>query len=261
VDGRADVSSTGLPATEAGEPLASLIGVYRRRNASSVAELVSVTLERGWPTAWWALDELEPDLARVTVGEGRGTRLSLLNELAGHVPQQGYLVVSDDDVIFTRGSLHSLVVLCDRARLDLAQPARSDDNSRFELNVAHAITRARRLSRVRLTTFVETGPLVVVGPSWRDRILPFPEERGMGWGVELDWHELWKGGCVLGIVDAVRVAHLGDPGSEYDATLEATRIHEELARRRYEGWKDLQRTVGIWRPWTKTPPWLRSGWA
>ena len=32
----------------------------------------------------------------------------------------------------------------------------------------------------------------------------------MGWGVELDWHELWKGGCVLGIVDDVRVAHVGD---------------------------------------------------
>ena len=83
----------------------------------------------------------------------------------------------------------------------------------------------------------------------------------MGWGVELDWHELWKGGCVLGIVDDVRVAHVGEPGSDYDAGLEATRIHEELARRRYEGWKDVQRTVGVWRPWTRTPPWLGSGWA
>ena len=117
-------------------------------------------------------------------------RLSLLNELARHVPDEGYVVVSDDDVVFTRGTLDALVVLCERARLDLAQPSRSDDNSRFEFNVAHAITRARRLSRVRLTTCVETGPLVVLGPRWRDRILPFPEERGMGWGVELDWHEL-----------------------------------------------------------------------
>lgn len=243
------------------EPFVSLIGVYRRPNVPYVGELVGVALERGWPTAWWALEVVEPELADVTVGVGQGTRLSLLNELAEHVPNHGYLVVSDDDVMFTRGNLDSLVALCDRARLDLAQPARSDDNVRFELNVAHAITRARRLSRVRLTTFVETGPLVVVGPRWRDRILPFPEERGMGWGVELDWHELWKGGCVLGIVDDVRIAHLGDPGSEYDAGVEAARIHEELARRRYEGWKDLQRTVGVWRPWTRTPPWLGNGWA
>ena len=81
----------------------------------------------------------------------------------------------------------------------------------------------------------------------------------MGWGVELDWHELWKGGCLLGIVDAVRVAHVGQPGSDYDAGGEAARIHEELARRRYEGWQDVQRTVSVWRPWAKTPPWLRNG--
>ena len=241
------------------DPLASLIGVYRRRNASYVAELVDMAVEQRWPTAWWALDAVEPELAHVTVGAGPGMRLSLLNELTRHVPAEGYVVVSDDDVVFTRGGLTVLVVLCDRACLDLAQPARSDDNSRFEFNVAHAITRARSLSRVRLTTFVETGPLIVVGPRWRNRIFPFPEERGMGWGVELNWHELWKGGCLLGIVDDVRVAHVGDPGSEYDAGLEATRIHEELASRRYEGWKDVQRTVGVWRPWTKTPPWLRNG--
>jgi hypothetical protein len=240
-------------------PAASLIGIYRSRNASYAAELVGAAVEHEWPTAWWALDRVEPELEHVTVGAGQGMRLSLFNELARHVPDEGYLVVSDDDVIFTQGTLTGLVVHCDRASLDLAQPARSDDNSRFEFNVAHTITQARRLSRIRLTTFVETGPLIVVGPRWRDRILPFPEERGMGWGVELDWHELWKAGCLLGIVDAVRVAHVGEPGSDYDAGAEAARIHEELARRRYEGWEDVQRTVGVWRPWTKTPPWLRNG--
>ena len=243
----------------AAEPLTSLIGVYRRRNAPYVAALVGVALAQRWPTAWWALDAVEPELADVTVGAGPGMRLALLNELTQHVPHEGYVVVSDDDVVFTRESIPALVALCEQAQLDLAQPARSDDNARFEFNVAHAITRARRLSRVRLTTFVETGPLIVVGPRWRDRILPFPEERGMGWGVELDWHELWKGGCLLGIVDDVRVMHAGEPGSDYDAGLEATRIHEELTRRRYEGWKHVQRTVGVWRPWMKTPPWLQNG--
>lgn len=240
-------------------PPASLIGVYRRRNAAYVAALVETAVEHGWPTAWWALDGVEPRLVHATVGEGPGMRLALLNELTAHVPDQGYVVVCDDDVAFTRGNLPALIVSCDRARLDLAQPARSDDNARFEFNVAHAITRARRLSRVRLTTFVETGPLVVVGPRWRRRILPFPEKREMGWGVEFDWYELWKGGCLLGIVDEVRVAHLGAPGSDYDAETEALRIHEELARRRYEGWKDVQRTVGVWRPWTRVPPWLEDG--
>ena len=245
--------------TRAVEPLVSLIGVYRRRNTSHVAALVDEALEQGWPTAWWALEAVEPELAHVTVDVGPGMRLSLLNRLGKHVPEQGYVVVADDDVVFTRGGLCALVALCERARLDLAQPARSDDNSRFEFNVAHAITRSRRLSRVRLTTFVETGPLVVVGPRWRHRILPFPESRGMGWGAELDWYELWKSGCLLGIVDDVRIAHVGEPGRDYDAGREAIRIHEELERRRYEGWKDVQRTVGVWRPWMRTPPWLGNG--
>ena len=153
----------------------------------------------------------------------------------------------------------ALVVLCERGLLDLAQPARSDGNAKFAFNVAHAITRARKLSRVRLTTFVETGPLIVVGPRWRNRIFPLPEARGMGWGVELDWYELWKGGCVLGIVDAVRVAHLGEPGSEYDAREAAARVHEELAHRRYGDWKEVQRTIDVWRPWAKHAPWLRRG--
>lgn len=248
-----------MPTRVSAMPPASLIGVYRRQNAAYVATLVEVAVEHRWRTAWWALDGAEPSLAHVTVGEGPGMRLALLNELTAYVPDEGYIVVSDDDVAFTQGSLPALVVLCDRARLDLAQPARSDGNLRFEFNVAHAITRPRRLSRVRLTTFVETGPLIVVGPRWRTRVLPFPESRGMGWGVELDWYELWKGGCRLGIVDAIRVAHHGEPGGEYDAGKEALRIHEELARRRYEGWKDVQRTVSVWRPWTRMPPWVEDG--
>ena len=71
----------------------------------------------------------------------------------------GWLVVADDDLVFTRGSLVSLLDVCRRAGFDLAQPARSDDNRMHEFNVAHEITRARNLSRARLTTFVEIGPL------------------------------------------------------------------------------------------------------
>ena len=243
----------------AAHPPGALIGVYRRRHAENVAALVAGAEAAGWPTAWWALDGTAPELAGITVGGGPGERLALLNELARRVPGDGYLVVADDDVAFTRGSIRELVSVCEDARFDLAQPARCDDNSRFDHNVAHAITRSRRLSRARLTTFVEVGPLFVVGPRWRGRIVPFPEERGMGWGLELEWYELWKEGCRLGVVDAVGVAHLGEPGSEYDVAAEVERIHEELARRRYAGWKDVERTLRVWRPWQRRPPWLAHG--
>lgn len=234
----------------------TLVGVYRSRNAIHVRRLVDQARRAGWTIAWWALDEPDDHLSDVTVGRGPGARLELLNQtVAATSSDSGWLVLSDDDVRFTCGDLVDLIDVCRRAQFDLAQPARSDDNSRFDFNVAHAITRARRRSVARLTTFVETGPLVVVGPRWRDRIVPLPAARGMGWGLELDWYELWKNGCLLGIVDAVRVAHVGEPGSDYDSTLEAERIHQELASRRYESWKDVQRTLGVWRPWRRTPPW------
>ena len=179
---------------------------------------------------------VEPELANVTVGRG-GMRFSLLNELAKHVADRGYLVVSDDDAVFTRGSLPALVALCERGASGSRPACALRRNSRFAFNVAHAITRARRLYRIRLTTFVETGPLVVVGPRWRDRNSSPPRSTRHGLGRAALTGTSSGRRCVLGIVDAVRVAHLGEQGSEYDAGEAAARVHEELAQRvrRLEG--------------------------
>jgi hypothetical protein len=252
---------SGLSAarSEHARPTAALVGIYRRRNAHHVREIVEVAREAGWNIAWWALDDVDDRLADDTVGVGSGTKLPLLNEVVSRAGiETGWLVVADDDVIFTHGDVVELVELCEQADLDLAQPARSDDNSRYEYNVAHAITLAQRWSRARTTTFVEVGPLFVVGPRWWDRIVPFPAGRDMGWGASLDWAELCEQGCRLGIIDAIRVAHNGQVGLEYDFDVQVTRIHEELTDRGLAGWKDVQRTLEVWRPWQSVPPWLRS---
>jgi len=234
-------------------PPASLVGIYRSRNAARVRRLVEPALVAGWSVAWWALDNVADDLAHVTVGSGHGAKLPLVNELLRRSGSLGeWLVVSDDDVAFERGDVVGLVSLCARARLDLAQPARTDPS------VDHEITAARRLSVVRRTSFVEIGPLFVVGPSWRDRIVPFPEERGMGWGLELEWHELHREGCALGIVDAVRARHEGSRGEDYDDRTQAHRVHEELAARGFGGWIDVQSTLATWRPWQRAPAWTRA---
>ena len=233
-----------------------VVGIYRKRNAALVRETVAPAVAAGWSTAWWALDEADEHLEETTVGEGPGAKLPLLNEIVARAGlRDGWLVVLDDDAVFTRGGLVELVELCRQAGLDLAQPARSDDNSIHEFNVAHPITAARRLSRARTTTFVEVGPIFVIGPGWRDRIVPFPAERGMGWGVELDWYVLHQQGCRLGIVDAVRVEHRGAPGAEYDFERQVTRMHAELRERGFEGWSDVQRTLAVWRPWQRVAPW------
>jgi len=231
----------------------SLVGVYRARNARYVREVSEPALEHGWTVAWWALDEIVDDLAPVTVGSGAGARLPLLNEVLHRSgSSEGWLVVSDDDVVFDRGDVLELVSLCARAKLDLAQPARSDTK------LDHGITAARRLSLARRTSFVEIGPLFAVGPGWRDRIVPFPEERGMGWGLELEWHELHRRGCELGIVDAVRVRHMGERGEGYDFRADVHRVHAELEERGFGGWSDVQKTLATWRPWQRSPGWLRA---
>ncbi len=232
------------------EPV-SLIGVYRSRNAAYVRRLVEPSLAHGWAIAWWALDEVVDELAPWTVGSGGGARLVLLNEILRRRPAEGWLVVSDDDVVFAQGDVVGLVSLCDRARLDLAQPARSDSGA------DHEITVGRRLSRARRTSFVEVGPLFVVGRRWRDCIVPFPEERGMGWGLELEWFALHRQGCRLGIVDQVRIRHEGTRGEAYDVEREISRIHEELVSRGFDGWHSVQQTFETWRPWQRHPRWVR----
>jgi len=235
------------------EPV-TLVGVYRARNADLVRELCRPAVDRGWTIAWWALDEVDDALAGLTVGRGPGAKFPLLNEILARIetPTAGWLVVSDDDVVFDRRDVVGLVSVTGRARLDLAQPARSDTGG------GHEITFARRLSVARRTSFVEIGPVFVVGPRWSDRILPFPAERGMGWGLELEWLDLFREGCALGIVDAVRVRHVGTLAEEYDAHLELERLRAELDARGIESWPDVQTKLATWRPWQRSPRWASS---
>ena len=107
----------------------------------------------------------------------------------------------------------------------------------------------------RLTTFVESGPLVAVAPEWVERVTPLPVWRGMGWGLELEWIDLRAEGCRLGIVDATTVVHLAPVAQEYDTTALRARLREELAARGASDWGPLQQTLATWRPWRRRPPW------
>jgi len=234
---------------------AAIVGVYRRANVSHVLRLLQPALERGWGTAWWALDGVDPLAEEFTVGEGSGEKFPLVNQALRHSgPTARWTVVSDDDVRFRRGDVVRFVRLCERAELDIAQPARARGTQR-----SHEITTAIRLVRARITTFVESGPLVAVGARARDRVLPLPDELGMGWGVEFDWFDLMDSGCRLGIVDAAVVEHLGRVGHQYDTTELHARLQAELTARGAENFAPFERTLAAWRPWQRRPPWLGRG--
>ncbi len=229
----------------------TIVGIYRRRNAERVRRLLGPALDRGWRTAWWALDGTHRDLGDVTVGEGPGLKLPLLNETLRRLGAPArWTVVSDDDVRFRTGNLVRLVHLCERAGLDVGQPARARGTER-----SHAITTAVRCSRVRATSFVESGPLFVVGPRFRDRVFPLPERRGMGWGVEIDWYDLLAEGCRLGIVDGTVIEHLGERATEYDDTELQRDIRAELVAHGHPLWEGMRSTLEVWRPWERKPPW------
>jgi hypothetical protein len=229
--------------------------VYRRRNASFVERLLAPALEAESTVALWALDEIEPSLERLTAGSGPGTKFELVNRLLAAKPPgpDDHVVIADDDAVFVRGDLVSFVAVAEQAGLDLAQPAHV-----LWSNISHRITWMRPLSRARLTSFVEIGPIFAVAPAWRDRVLPFPDGVGMGWGLELQWIDLREEGCRLGIVDSTPVRHLARFATAYAPDEEIERLTRLLEERGAPGWRGLRRTLATWRHWQGRPPWLQS---
>jgi hypothetical protein len=231
---------------------AAVYSVYRRQNAAVLERLLAPALVGDWTVCLWALDEPDPSLAHLTAGSGPGTKFELVNRLLAERPPSPsqYVVVTDDDAVFVRGSLVTFLETAAAARLDLAQPAHV-----LRSNISHRITWRRPLSRARLTTFVEIGPLFAVAPAWRDRIMPFPQDIGMGWGLELDWMDLRADGCRLGIVDATPIRHLSRFATAYAPDEEIAKLARLLAERGAPGWQGLRHTLRTWRPWRSRPPW------
>jgi hypothetical protein len=160
--------------------------------------------------------------------------------------EHDWLAIVDDDVTFTRGSLHDLVAVSELVGFDLAQPAHSRASYQ---NFAHTCRRRFRLARS--CSWVEIGPVVVFDAAARRLVLPFPET-GMGWGVELEWADHDGHGLHLGIVDAVPVTHLVPAGSAYDRVVEEARAQARQAARGLDDAdvSELMRTKRSWRPWS-----------
>ncbi|MGH7369196.1 MAG: hypothetical protein ACREK9_22600 [Candidatus Rokuibacteriota bacterium] len=234
---------------------AGLICIYRTRYASQVSRLVTDARGLGLEVVLWGLDAVIPSLSRLTIGTGPGARLALLNRLYKALPPSasGQIVVSDDDVEFVRGGLQELLCVAHESDFGLAQPVHAPGS-----HVNQGITRARPLTLARLTTFVDVGPVLVISRELRSRVLPFPEEFGMGWGLSLLWTDLSRSGCRLGQVDAVSVRHLAPAGREYEIGPEAERLRAMMKARNIESLESLRRTLAAWRVWQTKPPWAHA---
>jgi hypothetical protein len=229
-----------------------IVGVYRHHYAENARRLLESALAAGWPAAWWALEEPHPALAEFTIGQGRDWRIPLMNRALDHLGEPAeWTVLADDDIRFVRGDVVRLRDLCEELGYDLAQPARERGT-----HISHDITRRARLSRARRTSWIESGPLVVIGPRYRDRILPMPPERKMGWGLEIDWFKLQlEQGAKLGIVDAMPIVHFGE--KSYDYREMNREMKAELVEYGRPYWAGMQETLATWRPWQRDPPWAK----
>ena len=150
-------------------------------------------------------DSPDPELAEYTVAAGLGGgKFENLNKLLTAVTESDFdwILAVDDDLRLPPRFLDRFLALCERFRLDLAQPAQT-----LRSHSAWRVTRRRPVSLVRETRFVEIGPLTAFGRRTAAELLPFPELR-FGWGLDLHWGALAaERGWRLGVVDATPVRH------------------------------------------------------
>lgn len=230
-------------------PPAAVLLIYRYANAMNAAAIRRAAAP---DTIWrlWALDRVHPELEPWTVGEGPGLRSPLLDKLYATLPAgfDGHVVLSDDDYVFTRGDLSTFLSVVRAADLGLAQPGH-DRVSR----ISHWVTAGRRLSLMRLTSFVEIGPLVAVAPEWRARVLPLADE-GMGWGLDLRWSDLRGEGCRLGVVDSCLIRHLFSVIGSGPYDVPAAREQMEELYEERGGYHRALCTLATWWPWEARTP-------
>jgi hypothetical protein len=225
--------------------------IYRSRNSAVVERILADGTDR-WDVHLWALDAPSRDLGGLTRGTGSGGKFELLQRLLDGSPPSpsSWVVLSDDDYRFRRGSLVDLLALAQAANLDLAQPA----HRRF-VNASHQFTLVRPRVIARRTHFVEIGPLVVMSPAGRAALLPFPPAE-MGWGLEAQWGvSSREGRIVAGIVDAVTIEHLGKVAGEYDGSAAWAELGRFVEQAGLTSLHEVQVNVSWWRRHRKPPQW------
>jgi len=164
-----------------------------------------------------------------------------LNLLLDSDPPDTYdwLFVLDDDIVLPRGFLNRFLLLAERFELDLAQPAH-----RRASHAAWQVTRRRRHTLVRETSFVEIGPVTAFARSTFSTLLPFPDLR-MGWGLDMHWAALAREhGWRCGVLDAVPIRHRAAPAaSSYSREQALAEARAFLTNRPHLSASEAQQTL------------------
>lgn len=226
---------------------------------SANAQVVSAFIRTLPPNTAVHLHQLEPGpagrLANLTRSRGPGLRMPLLGELIGGYPPRpdDHVLIFDDDVRFIGRGATRFPAIALAAGFDLSQPSHTPFSpSTFPVN------QTRLLSIARETGFVEVGPVVLMSPAAWSRAIPFPDDMGMGWGLDVEWTMFRSIGLRLGVVDATPIRHLGEVAAEYGSDAEREVLESRLRMVGANSIEELTHQLGrSWRPWRRKPPWSR----
>ncbi len=234
-------------------PPFTTVVVYRQRNEGLVRRLLSGASGN---SALWLLGERSEQTTLPVVGAGDGTRFENINRalrLGPPLAPDWWLVIADDDVTFERGDLNASVALAALAELDISQPSHA---TRSHLN--WDVCRHRPRSNARLTRFVDQGPVIILSPRARKRLVPLPEELGMGWGVEAVWATYAD--LRIGVLDAVTIVHESPvTRGGYDIDAEWAQAMTLLHLHGKNDWSELQKELARWRVGEPRPQWVGNG--
>lgn len=186
------------------------------------------------------------DVELRTAPAGQHGKFQNLNLLLGSEPPQAdWLIVVDDDIVLPRGFLDRFLFLAERFSLDLAQPAHAHSS-----HAAWQVTRRRQRSVLRLTRFVEIGPLTAFRRHTFSTLLPFPGLR-MGWGLDVHWGALaQQHGWRCGVIDALAIRHRHAPAASAYSREQAIReARAFLNGRPHLTASEAQQTLAVERRW------------
>ena len=128
-----------------------------------------------------------------------------LNELIDPDPAAfDWLLIMDDDVDLPAGFLNTMITVCEKYDLAVAQPAQT----RYS-NANWSVARRHFASVARLTEFVEIGPVTLIRADAARFLTPFPADLRYGWGLDFHWAAVAKEHNLrMGVVDIAAVRHV-----------------------------------------------------
>jgi hypothetical protein len=152
---------------------------------------------------------VEKRIATLHAGKGKFQNINYALEEVD-IDRFDWLVVFDDDVALPADFLDRFLYLAEKTDLKLCQPAHN-----FHSYQSYAITQRRWSSLVRVTHYVESGPITAFRREMFPLVLPFPELR-WAWGEDLAWSEkAMSHGYRIGIIDGTPISHLRPVGDAY----------------------------------------------